>query len=156
MNNWFTVKVKYTKQLDSGNLKRVSEPFLLSAMSFTDSESRIYEELEDVVKGEFSVVSMARTEIHDIFNYDDSYVWYACQIEFENFEDGEKSKKVKQNFLVGADSVVQAHQRLKEELSTLMVDFEILKVIKSPIVDIFPLKEDLDKELSRTSIEEAN
>ena len=45
MNNWFTVKVKYTKQLDNGTLKRVSEPYLLAAMTFTDAEARIYEEL---------------------------------------------------------------------------------------------------------------
>ena len=45
MNNWFTVKVKYTKQLENGTFKRVSEPYLLCAMTFTDAETRIYEEL---------------------------------------------------------------------------------------------------------------
>jgi hypothetical protein len=45
MNSWFTVKVKYTRQLENGTFKRVSEPYLLAAMSFTDAEARIYEEL---------------------------------------------------------------------------------------------------------------
>ena len=45
MNSWFKVKVKYTKQLESGSFKRVSEPYLLSATTFTDAEARIYEEL---------------------------------------------------------------------------------------------------------------
>ncbi len=42
MNSWFTVKVKYTKQLENGTFKRVSEPYLLAAMTFTDAEARIY------------------------------------------------------------------------------------------------------------------
>ena len=156
MNNWFTVKVKYTKQLDNGAFKRVSEPYLLAAMSFTDSEARIYEELGTSIRGEFSVVAMAMTEIHDIFSYDDTDTWYACQIEFDNFDaDTEKTKKAKQNFLVGANSVEDAYLRLKKELSTLMVDFEIPKIIKSPIVDIFPFKENLDVEISRTPAEES-
>ena len=67
MNNWMTVKVKYTKQLDNGALKRVSEPYLLAAMTFTDAEARIYEELGQIIRGEFNVVSIAREEIHDIF-----------------------------------------------------------------------------------------
>ena len=76
MNNWFTVKVKYTKQLDNGALKRVSEPYLLAAMTFTDAEARIYEELGQIIRGEFNVVGITRTEIHDIFAYDDVDTWF--------------------------------------------------------------------------------
>lgn len=154
MNSWFTVKVKYTKQLDNGALKRVTEPYLLAAMTFTDCEARIYEELDEIIRGEFHVVSMARTEIHDIFSYDDSGVWFQCQVKYESYDgDSEKAKKVTQNFLVEANSVDEAYKRLKENLSTLMVDFEIPKVVKSPIVDIFPFKQDLDREISRTPAE---
>ena len=156
MNNWFTVKVKYTKELENGTFKRVSEPYLLAAMTFTDSEARIYEELGSIIRGEFSIVAMTRTELHDIFSYDDSDTWYQCQIEFDNFDaDTEKTKKAKQNFLVGANSVEDAYLRLKNELSSMLVEFEIPKVVKSPIVDIFPFKENLDRELSRTPIENA-
>lgn len=156
MNNWFTVKVKYTKQLDNGALKRVSEPYLLAAMTFTDAEARIYEELGAVIKGEFNVVGIARTELHDIFAYDDADVWYKCKVKYENFDaDSEKSKMVTQNFLVSAGSVREAFDRMKESLSTLQVDFEIPSIIVSPIVEIFPYSEDLDKEISRTPIAEA-
>jgi hypothetical protein len=55
MNSWFTVKVKYTKQLENGTFKRVSEPYLLAAMTFTDAEARIYEELGSSIRGEFQV-----------------------------------------------------------------------------------------------------
>ncbi len=155
MNNWFTVKVKYTKQLDNGALKRVSEPYLLAAVTFTDAEARIYEELGAVIRGEFNVVGIARTEIHDIFAYDDSDVWYKCKVRYENVDaDSEKPRKVNQNFLVAANSVKQAFERIEESLSTLLVDFEIPTITVSPIVEIFPYSEDLDREIDRRPIEE--
>jgi hypothetical protein len=156
MNNWFTVKVKYTKQLENGTFKRVSEPYLLAAMTFTDAEARIYEELGSVIRGEFDVVGISRTEIHDIFAYEDAYTWYKAKISYER-EDGEgedaKKKKISQNFLVSAHSVKDAYERIRESLSTLMIDYQIPAIIVSPIVDIFPPTENLDREISRTPIE---
>jgi len=144
-------KVKYTKQLDNGALKRVSEPYLLAAMTFTDAEARIHEELGSIIRGEFNVVAIARQEIHDIFTYDDSDIWYVSKVQYENYDlDSERAKKVTQTFLVSASSVKEASERIKESLSTLMVDFKIKSVVESPIIDIFPYSENLDKEISRT------
>lgn len=155
MNSWFTVKVKYTKQLDNGALKRVSEPYLVAAMTFTDAEARIYEELGSIIRGEFNVVGITRTELHDIFAYDDADVWYKVKVKYEAVDaDSEKARKVAQNFLVSAGSVKEAYERIKESLSTLMVDFEIPSIIVSPIIDIFPFGEEMDREISRRPLEE--
>jgi hypothetical protein len=155
MNSWFTVKVKYTKQLENGALKRVSEPYLLAAMTFTDAEARIYEELGAQIRGEFNVTGIAKTEIHDVFAYDDADVWYKCKVKYENFDaDSEKAKKVTQNFLVSANSVKEAYERMEESLKSLLVDFEIPSIVVSPIVEIFPFAENLDKEISRRPMEE--
>lgn len=155
MNNWFTVKVKYTKQLENGTFKRVSEPYLLSAMTFTDAEARIYEELGQIIRGEFDVISISRTELHDIFAYDDSATWWKCKVSYESAEhNSEKVKKVSQNFLVSAETAKEAYERIQESLSTLMVDFNIPSIVFSPIVDIFPPSENLDREVARRSVEE--
>jgi hypothetical protein len=155
MNNWFTVKVKYTKQLEDGAFKRVTEPYLLAAMSFTDAEARIFEELGQTIRGEFNVVGISRTEIHDIFHYEDADIWYKVKVQYETTDpDESKTKKVTQNFLVSAHSVKDAYDRLKESLSTLMVEFLIPTITQSPIVEIFPYKEELDKEISRRPLEE--
>lgn len=157
MNTWFTVKVKYTKQLEDGGFKKVSEPYLLASMSFTDAEARIYEELGAIIRGEFVVTGISRTEIHDIFVYDDTDVWYKCKVTYENFEiDSDKGKKVSQNFLVSADSVKVAYERITESLKDMMVDIQIPSIILSPIVEIFPYAEDLDKEVSRRPLEETD
>jgi hypothetical protein len=153
MNNYFTVKVKYSKQLDNGAIKRVTEPYLLAAMSFTDAEARIYQELGDVIRGEFTVTAISRTDIHDIFVYDDENKFYKCKVVYDNIDaDGSKAKKVSQIFLVTADSVAQAHERIKESLLGLMVDFEIPSIVVSPIVEIFPYNEAIEKEIAREPI----
>ena len=154
MNSWMECKVKYTKQMENGALKRVTEPYLLAAYTFTDAEARIYDELGSIIRGEFHVMAITRKEIHDIFAYDDADVWYAVKVKYENYDaDSDKSRKVTQNFLVTANSVKEATERIKESLSTLLVDFEITSVIKSPIVDIFPF-EQIDRDNSVSSNKE--
>lgn len=142
MNSWFTVKVKYTKQLEDGTFKRVSEPYLVAAMTFTDAEARIYEELGSLIRGEFIVTGISRTDFHDIFHYEDADVWYKCKITYEaggdGGEEGAKAKKVSQNFIVTAHSVKDAYERLKESLGGMMIDYVIPSITISPIVDVFP------------------
>lgn len=143
MNSWFTVKVKYTKQLENGTFKRVSEPYILAAMTFTDAEARIYEELGSSIRGEFLVTGIARTDIHDIFQYDDSDKWFKCKISYDRVDDEEDKKKtISQNFLVSAESVKEAYERIQESLGNLMIDFNILSIAASPVVEIFPYKEE--------------
>ena len=156
MNSWFTVKVKYTKQQDDGSFKRVSEPYLLAAMTFTDAEARIYDELGALIRGEFLVTGISRTDIHDIFHYEDSDVWWKCIIKYDSGEgeDG-KSKKTSQTMLVSAHSAKEAYERLQESLSGMLIDFQIPTVTLSPIVDIFPFGDDETQELI-TETEEEN
>lgn len=143
MNNWFTVKVKYTKQLENGTFKRVSEPYLLAAMTFTDAEARIYEELGSSIRGEFQVTGIARTDLHDIFQYDDAEQWFKCKVTYDRIdEDGEKAKTISQNFLVSAATVKDAYERIEESLATLMIDFKVASITASPIVEIFPYRDE--------------
>ena len=143
MNSWFTVKVKYTKQLENGTFKRVSEPYLLAAMTFTDAEARIYEELGSSIRGEFQVTGIARTDLHDIFQYNDAEQWFKCKVTYDRIdEDGEKAKTISQNFLVSAAQVKEAYERIEESLATLMIDFNVVSITASPIVEIFPYREE--------------
>lgn len=153
MNNWFTVKVKFTKQLENGAFKRVTEPYLLASVNFSDAETRIYEELGSIIRGQFSVVDIRPSVIEDIFSYDDCGVYYKASVSYESATEGEKSKSVKKDYLVEANSVKEAYERLKECLTGLLVDYSITKIEVSPIVDIFPYREQLDKEIGRSDDE---
>ena len=66
MNPLFVAKVKYTKQLDNGSFKRVSEQFILEAMTFGHAEERIFEQLNHI-NGEVILDDLKRTSFHDMF-----------------------------------------------------------------------------------------
>jgi hypothetical protein len=154
MNNWFNVKVKYTKQLENGTFKRVSESNLFAAISFTDAEARAFEELGSMIRGEFHVLAITRADFHDIFGIDGCQSWYQVKVQYVSFaDDGEKAKKITTKFLVQGNNIDDATKNTNESLSTMMVDYQIISVVESPIIDVFPYKEELDKEISRTPIE---
>ncbi|MDX1447343.1 DUF4494 domain-containing protein [Lishizhenia sp.] len=155
MNSWYTVKVKYTKQMEDGTLKRVTEPYLLDAVSFTDAEARIYEELGEQIRGEFLVTGISKTDYADIFHYEDADYWYKCKVTYVSVDaDSGKEKKVSNNFLVTAANVKEAFERIEESLESMLVSFEIPAIAVSPIIDIFPFNPDLDKELDRREMTE--
>ena len=155
-NNYFVVKVKYTKQLENGSFKRVTEPYLVGGFSFTDAEASIYENLGEVIRGEFTVTDIKRVEYHDIFDETGGCAdkYFVAKICYDFVDvDSEKSKKITNSFLVGANTIEEATEIVKKQLSTLMVDFKIISINESQIVEIFKPKqeeENLDREISRT------
>lgn len=157
MNSWFTIKVKYTKQFEDGRLKRVTEPYLVDAVSFTDAEARIYEEIGSQVTGEFQITGISKTDYADIFYYEDSDDWYKCKLTYVTVDgDQGKEKKVSNNFLVTAGNIKEAYDRIKESLSEMTVTFEVPSIMMSPIVEVLPYNPDLDVELDRRPIEESD
>ena len=153
-NNWFQGKVKYTKQIEDGTFKRVTDTHLFSALSYTDAESRVYEELGSTIRGEFSVVGLVPFPIVDIFDYENHEDWYVIIASMQDATlESDKIKMNKAKYLVKADSVSNACDNLKESLTHLIAGYTILSVSISPIVDVFPYKEELDKEISRVAPE---
>lgn len=155
MNTWYTVKVKYTKEFTDGTLKRVTEPYLLSAMSFTEAEARIYKEVGENIRGEFLVTAMAKTDFQDIFFYDDAEDWYKAKVDYvtEDADTG-KEKKIVNNFLVTAHSVKEAYERIDESLKGLMVSYETPTISKTKIVEIFTYDPEFGAKINGTGSEE--
>lgn len=138
MNSWHTVKVKFTKEFTDGTLKRVTEPYLISSMSFTEAEARIYKEVGEFVRGEFRVTSIAKTDFADIFDYDDSDTYFKAKVSYISEDaDSGKEKKVNNNYLVSAKNLREAYDRIEESLKGLMVTYEIPAISLTQIVEIF-------------------
>lgn len=138
MNSWHTVGVKYTKQFTDGTLKRVSEKFLVNAISFTDAEARIHQEVGAHVRGEFLVTTVTKTDFADIFQYDDAEIWYKSKVSYVSEDvDSGKGKKISNTFLVNAHSVKEAYERIEESLKGMMVSYEISVIQVTQIIDIF-------------------
>lgn len=151
----FLVKAKMTVQQENGSFKRITNSYIVPAYTFSMGEERIYKELETIVRGEFSVVSMAKYDVNEIFSYDDTGIWYVCKITFEGAMEDEKSKKVTQKFLVEASSVPNAHDRLKESLEGTLMDYVVDSVVVTSIEEVFFPEENLDKEISRVKFEDS-
>lgn len=140
MYDWYLVKCKYTKEYRDGTLKRVTEPYLINAASFTDAEARVYEEVADGIRGEFSVKAIKKENLQDIFQYDDSDTWFKCQVShvIEDADSG-KEKKASNYMLVSAENAKQAYDRIEENLKTMMASYEIRKVVLTNILEVYPL-----------------
>ena len=143
MNKWYVVKIKYTKQADSGEFKKVTEPYLVSAMSFTDAEASIYERLGSIIRGEFTVTGVTPKNYEDVFTYEtaDEY-WWEVQVKMQDSNlDSDKIKMVTNTYLVSAETLPDAVDNITESLNGSVMDMTIVGVKSSPIVDIFPYKE---------------
>jgi hypothetical protein len=142
MVQWFEVKCKYTKQLENGNLKRVTEPYLVNAVSFTEAEARIHKEVGSFTSGEFTVTAIKKENITDIFSYDDSDVWYSGIVAYETAdEDTGANKSVRHKMLVLAGSVKEADERFKDCLRDMLGTFEVKEIKETPIVDVYTNEE---------------
>ena len=150
MKIWYSCKVKFTKETEDGFLKQVSENYLVDAVSYTDAESRIYAIMEDYVRGEFSVASIAKTNLSEVINYEDEENWYKCKVTYSTV-DADKGKEVKVTtyMLVSAAHVKQAFERVEDNLSSMLVPFDIPAINLTNFVEVFPLQseEDIEPEI---------
>jgi hypothetical protein len=151
MKTWFMCKVKYQKEEENGRVKNVTEPYLVDAMSFTEAEARIYEELGSVIRGEFIVSGISKSRIVDLFHYEDNDVWYKCKITYSVEEESGKEKKITNYMLVTASDVKQAYERIFESLNNMLVPFTVPEIVETPIVEIFPY---ISEELKEPEIPE--
>ncbi len=145
MNNWYEARVRYTKQLDNGAFKRVNEPYLVSAMSFTDAEARMYEELGTIIRGEFKITSCKPVNYDDVIAYSDVDYWFEGKLKM-NISEGEKPKLVTKKVLLSACNIKDAFDNLIETSRQYVTDVEIVGISKSSIYDVFPFKEEEEKE----------
>ena len=139
MTNWFDVGVKYSKMDENGRERKVTEMYLLDAVSFSEAETRIYKELQSMISGEFNITKIAKTNLAEIIPDEKGDRWFRGKITFITFdEESGKEKRVSQFVLVFAETVEQADKNIKEAMKGMMADFEITAIAESPIVDVFP------------------
>ncbi|MGL5772544.1 MAG: DUF4494 domain-containing protein, partial [Bacteroidales bacterium] len=82
MNNWFECKVRYEKTIENGMLKKVTEPYLVDALSFTEAEARIIKEVTPFITGEFTVSDIKRAKISEIFEDETGDRWFKAKVQF--------------------------------------------------------------------------
>lgn len=139
MRNWYEVTVKYAKENEEGLLKNVREKYLLDAVSFTEAESLIYDKLGSVIRGDFTVANISKSNIGEVVIWEDTDCFYKCKVTYFVVDaDSGREKKVTQYALISASDVIAAHERMVENLNNMLVSYRIPEVSESPIVEVFP------------------
>lgn len=148
-NSWFECKVKYVKIDENGKEKKVTEPYLVDAVSFTEAEARIHIELEKMIHSDFMVTNISKSNISELFPNENGDRWFKAKTTFVTVdEESGKEKKSNNYMLVEANNVKDAYEFLTEGLSDMIVPFEIPSVVESPIMDVFPFfKDEVNEEI---------
>lgn len=147
MNEWFECKVKYEKTMDDGKVKKVNEPYLVDAISFTEAEKRIIEEIKPFMTGEFQVSDIKRARYAELFETAEESAdrWFKAKLTFITLD--EKSgaeKKTTQNVLIQAADLRAAVSRLDEGMRGSMMDYVISSIAETGIMDVYHYRPEED------------
>lgn len=141
MHTWFEVKIRYEKVVENGMQKKVTEPYLFDALSFTESEGKCIQEMTPFISGEFTVSDIKRAKYSEIFFSDEEAAdrWFKCKLIFTTLDDKSGAeKKTSTQILVQAADLRDAVKKLDEGMKGTMADYEIGSVSETPIMDVYP------------------
>lgn len=141
MHTWFECKIRYEKVMENGMNKKVTEPYLVDALSFTEAEARIIEEMTPFITGEFTVSDIKRANYSELFTSEEEAAdrWFKCKLIFITLD--EKSgaeKKSSTQVLVQAADLRDAVKKLDEGMKGTMADYQIGSVSETAIMDVYP------------------
>ena len=141
--NWFICKISYEKVMEDGLQKKVTEQYVVDALSFTDAESRITQEMSSYISGEFEVVEIDRCPFKEVFfsDVDSADKWYKSKVQFITIDEKtEKEKKQSVYYLVQGSSLEDARKNIDEVMGGTMIDYSIAGVNETKIMDVFEYK----------------
>ena len=104
---WFECKIRYEKTMEDGMQKKVTEAYVVDALSFSEAEERIIEEMSSYISGEFTVTDIKKAPYGEIFFSDQELAdsWYKAKLQFITIDEKtEKEKRTTVNYLVQAGS----------------------------------------------------
>ena len=141
MANWFECKVRYDKMMENGVVKKVTEPYLVDALSFTEAEARIIEEQTPFISGDFSVSAVKRTKISEIFRDENADKWFLAKVAFITIDEKTAAeKKTVSQILVAGTSFKAAYDNFMEGMKGTIADFELVSLAETPLMDVYKAK----------------
>lgn len=142
-SSWFETKVRYDKIMEDGQNKKVLEAYTVDALSFSEAESTITKEMSHYISGEFEVKAISPASYGEIFfsdiGTDDK--WFKTRLSFITIDEKtEKEKRSTITYLVQAHSVNGAVKHVDEVMNKTMIDYDIVAVTETKIMDVFEHK----------------
>lgn len=156
--NYFESTVKYTKVNEDGREKKVSELYLIDAMSFTETEQKSCKELNTIAQVGYDITAIKKSKITEVIESNDENDdrWYKVKIAIIDADEVSGQEKVSfQYYLVAASNINRALENLEKSLSTFVVPYEIASLSDTKFIDVIQYKpEEMPDNLKPISDEE--
>lgn len=138
MSNWFLAGIRFDKTLEDGSQKKVTESYLVDALSFTEAEARITDEMQPLISGEFKVESLKRAKLSEtFFGKGDKY--YKVKVSYITLDaQSGREKKTPAYMLVQASTIDEAKSCFAEGMKGTMADYVVESITETKVVDVFP------------------
>ena len=142
-SNWFECKIRYEKVMEDGLQKKVTEQYVVDALSFSEAEKRIIEEMSAYISGEFEVTDVKKAQYKEVFfsdaANDDRY--YKAKLMFITIDEKtDKEKRSAVTYLVQAATLDGAVKNINEVMDGTMIDYEKSNIAETKILDVFEYK----------------
>ena len=140
---WFECKIQYEKTMDDGLQKKVTETYTIDALSFTEAEQRIMEEMSAYISGQFDIRDIKIAPYKEIFFSDDGTAdrWYKTKLQFITIDEKTaKEKRSSVNYLVNASTLNGAVKNIDEVMGGTMIDYVIASVAETQLMDVYEYK----------------
>ena len=138
---WFECKVRYERMAENGTVKKVNEPYLVDALTFTEAEARIIEKITPYISGDFSISAVKKTKVSEIFFDDSGDRYYMVKVNFISLDEKTGVEKKSSNFmLVQAADFAGALKKFEDGMKGTMADYEIASITETPLMDVFPFQ----------------
>lgn len=138
--SWYETRIKYQKTMEDGSEKVVNELYVVDALSCTEAETSIIEEMSCCISGDSAVTSAKKTNYGEIFfsDLDDDDNWYKAKLQFITIDEkSEKEKRSNVNYLVQAKSLARALRYVDEAMGKTLIDYDIIGLNETKIFDVF-------------------
>jgi hypothetical protein len=137
---WFETKISYEKTMEDGLQKKVKEQYVVDALSFTEAENAITEEMSSYISGTFDVTDIKKASFKEVFFSDDEKDdrWYKLKLEFITIDEKtEKEKRSTVTYLAQAGFFNGAVKNIEEVMGGTMIDYVIASVAETTLMDVF-------------------
>jgi len=125
---------------ENGSVKKVNEPYLVDALSFTEAEARIIEMITPYISGEFTISAVKKTKISEIFWNESGDRYYMVKVMFITLDEKTAVEKKSASFiLVQASDFKNALDTFEKGMNGTMADYEIASITETPLMDVFPI-----------------
>lgn len=125
---------------ENGSVKKANEPYLVDALSFTEAEARIIEQITPYISGEFTISAVKKTRISEIFWDPAGDRFYLAKVLFITIDEKTAAeKKTASLILIQAPDFKTALENVFNGMKDTMADYEIASIAETPIMDVFPI-----------------